>query len=463
MTEMAMLAGSVDTFYFMFVGALVFFMQAGFGMLEAGSVRTKNTRNILLKNLLDACVGALIWWAWGFATAYETGTGGNTFIGSTKDAKGFFAEGWAGKNEHATGYTFAAWFFQYVFAAAAATIVSGAVAERAQLLAYLIYTTVITGLIYPVVVHWVWDGNGWASCFNSNTDSAKGPLLGGQVDFAGSGVVHMTGGVSALVAAAVIGPRSGRFEGGGRVGKPVPIKGHSSVLQVLGTFILWLGWYGFNPGSTLGITPAGYAQAAARVVVTTTLSAAAGGITVCLLEKMLGSKTWDVGAVCNGILGGLVSITAGCSVTYPWAAAIIGVLGGFVYFGSSKMVLKIMKVDDPLDAFAVHGACGFWGCIATALFSAPAFAYYGELAGTDCNSDCAGVGLFYGCGCLMGVTLAALFAEIVWVGGMTFLMFFILKMAGILRVSQEVEEAGMDVSKHGGSAYEDAAKSTTSS
>ena len=178
---------------------------------------------------------------------------------------------------------------------------------------------------------------------------------------------------------------------------------------------------------------------------------------------MLGSKTWDVGAVCNGILGGLVSITAGCSVTYPWAAALIGFLGGFVYFGASKMVLKIMKVDDPLDAFAVHGACGFWGCIATALFSAPAFAYYGELAGTDCNSDCAGVGLFYGCGCLMGVTMAALVAEITWVGGMTFIMFFILKMAGILRVSQEVEEAGMDVSKHGGSAYEDAAKSTTSS
>ena len=339
---------------------------------------------------------------------------------------------------------------------------SGAVAERAQLLAYLIYTTVITGLIYPVVVHWVWDANGWASAFNTNTDSSDGPLLGGQIDFAGSGVVHMTGGVAALVAAAVIGPRSGRFEGGGRVGKPVPIKGHSSVLQVLGTFILWLGWYGFNPGSTLGITATGYAQAAARVVVTTTLSAASGGITVCLLEKTLGSKIWDVGSVCNGILAGLVSITAGCSVTYPWAAALIGHLGGFVYFGASKMVLNVAKIDDPLDAFAVHGACGFWGCIATALFSAPAFAYYGELAGTDCDSDCAGVGLFYGCGCLIGVTMATLIAEITWVGSMTFLLFFSLKKFGLLRVSQEVEEAGLDVSKHGGSVYEDPAKTTTS-
>jgi len=332
-------------------------------------------------------------------------------------------------------------------------------------------------------VHWVWDSNGFLGAFNSGTAADDGtmsdiPILGGQTDFAGSGVVHMTGGVAALVGAAIIGPRSGRFDGGGRSGKPMPIKGHSSVLQVMGTFILWLGWYGFNPGSTLGITPPGYAMGAARVVVTTTLAAAAGGITVCLLEKALGSKTWDVGAVCNGILGGLVSITAGCSVTYPWAALLIGFLGGFVYFGASKLVLNVLKVDDPLDAFAVHGACGFWGCVATALFAAPPYAYHGGLhedcaptagddgkytVGDDCNcplyddstgQNCAGVGAFYGCGCLLGVTLAALVLEFLWVGIMSAMMFMILKAAGILRVSQEVEEAGMDVSKHGGSAYE---------
>ena len=341
-----------------------------------------------------------------------------------------------------------------MFAAAAATIVSGAVAERAQLGAYLIYSTVITGLIYPVVVHWVWDGNGWASAFNTNKGD-DGPLLGGQIDFAGSGVVHMTGGVAALVGAAVIGPRMGRFDGGGRTGKPVAIPGHSSVLQVLGTFILWLGWYGFNPGSTLGISPAGYAQAAARSVVTTTLSAATGGLTVVTLDKLLGSKTWDVSAVCNGILGGLVSITAGCSAVYPWAAVLIGFLGGFVYFGASNLVLKVLKVDDPLDAFAVHGACGFWGCLATSLLAAPAYAYHGTLE--DAPGDCkggGGVGLFYGEGCLIGVTFATLVAEIAWVGGMSFLMFFALKMAGLLRVPPEVEEAGMDISKHGGTAYE---------
>jgi len=449
--------GSVDTFYFITVGALVFFMQAGFGMLEAGSVRTKNTRNILLKNLLDACIGALIWWAWGFAAAYETGDSPNKFIGGVSNAKGFFASGWVSDadnsdtSEHATGYTFALWFFQYVFAAAAATIVSGAVAERAQLMAYLIYSSVITGLIYPVVVHWVWDVNGWASAFNTNTGDAA-PLMGGQIDFAGSGVVHMTGGVAALVGAAIIGPRSGRFEGGGRVGKPVPIKGHSSVLQVMGTFILWLGWYGFNPGSTLGITPSGYAMHASRSVVTTTLSAATGGVVVVILDKFLGSKTWDVGAVCNGILGGLVSITAGCSTVYPWAAVLIGFIGGGVYFGSSKLVLNVCKVDDPLDAFAVHGACGFWGCLATALLAAPAYAYAGS--GTEDCDDKAGQGAFYGGGCLIGVAMAALIAEIAWVGGMSFILFFALKMSGLLRVSQDIEEMGMDVSKHGGTAYE---------
>ena len=309
----------------------------------------------------------------------------------------------------------------------------------------------ITGLIYPVVVHWVWDGNGWASAFNSN-EGDDAPLLGGQIDFAGSGVVHMTGGIAAFVGAAVIGPRTGRFSGGGRTGNPVPIKGHSSVLQVLGTFILWLGWYGFNPGSTLGITAAGYAQAAARSVVTTTLSAATGGLTVVTLDKLLGSKTWDVSAVCNGILGGLVSITAGCSTVYPWAAVLIGCIGGFVYFGASNLVLKVLKVDDPLDAFAVHGACGFWGCLATALFTAPAYGYHGTL--DDGCKEGGGVGAFYGGGCLIGVTLATLCAEIVWVGGTSFLLFYALKMAGILRVSSEVEEAGMDISKHGGTAYE---------
>ena len=224
------------------------------------------------------------------------------------------------------------------------------------------------------------------------------------------------------------------------------------MLQVLGTFILWLGWYGFNPGSTLGIASPGSAQTAARCVVNTTLSAATCGLTVVVLDKLFGSRTWDVSAVCNGVLGGLVSITAACSTVYPWAAVLIGFLGGFVYFGASRFVLYVLKVDDPLDAFAVHGACGFWGCLATALLAAPAYAYHGTL--DDGCKEGGGVGAFYGGGCLIGVTFAALIAEIVWVGFTSLLMFLALKMAGMLRVSSEVEEAGMDISKHGGTAYE---------
>merc|ERR1740130_532026 len=283
------LKGSVDTFYMLYSGTLVFFMQAGFGVLEAGSVRIKNTRNILLKNLLDACVGAFIWWAWGHGTAYPHGTqghssdgDGNPFIGLPGAATG--ASGWVGSDESANGADFASWWFQYVFAAAAATIVSGAMAERAQLSAYIVYTTVITGLIYPVIVHWVWDGHGWASSFNENS------LLGGVIDFAGSGVVHMTGGVAAFWGALIIGPRSGRFDADGQ---PVAIRGHSSVLQAFGTFMLWFGWYGFNPGSTLAITPTGYAATAARATVCTTLSAAFGGMTVVLVTKKL-DHVWDL-------------------------------------------------------------------------------------------------------------------------------------------------------------------------
>ena len=220
--------------------------------------------------------------------------------------------------------------------------------------------------------------------------------------------------------------------------------GHSSVLQVLGTFILWMGWYGFNPGSTLGIAPAGYAMHAARSVVTTTLAAAGGGVTVVALGRVTGG-IWDVGLVCNGILGGLVSITAGCSTITCGLSLLTGVLGGGVYFGSSKLVLKL-GVDDPLDAFAVHGACGFWGVVAVGLFASPDYGYNAEGA----------AGLFYGgdlAGVLLGVQLAGLFAQIAWVSVMSLILFFALKAARILRVDAATEEEGMDVSKHGGLAY----------
>jgi len=424
-------ATQADTFWLMICGFLVFFMQCGFALLEAGTVRAKNTKNILLKNLLDACIGALIWFSFGYTIAYDSG---GAFIGGTNGAPSVFLNGVFNENEDTTGYAAASWFFQYVFAAAAATIVSGAMAERTALTGYIVYTVVITTFIYPVVVHWGWSGDGWVSAFNSNS------LLGGVVDFAGSGIVHMCGGMAAIVGAGIVGPRTGRFD---EQKRPLPMPGHSTTLQVMGTMILWFGWYGFNPGSTLGMSAPNYARDAARVVVTTTMSAASGGCIVLLLEKFVGDHTWSVSAVCNGILAGLVSVTAGCSVVYPWAAMLMGFLGGFVYFGASKCVLNCLKIDDPLDAFAVHGACGFWGVLSASLFCAPAYGY----------GSGAGGGLFYGGGAALGAAAAFLSATIAWVISLSALMFFPLKKLGMLRVAAEVEAAGMDVSKHGGSAY----------
>jgi Amt family ammonium transporter len=425
------IAAEGDTWFLIWAGVLVFFMQAGFGMLEAGSVRAKNTKNILLKNILDASLAALIWWLVGYGFAYGDSSDGG-FIGTGASGFAFSSKDWEAGYSSA-GYDWAGWFFQYTFAAAAATIVSGGVAERCNLVAYLIYSTVITGFIYPVVVHWIWDSEGFMSAF------ASGSLLGGCIDFAGSGVVHMTGGVAALMGAAILGPRIGRFD---ESGKPLPMPGHSSVLVVLGTFILWVGWYGFNGGSTLGVFAYQYGRDLARVCVTTTLSAGTCGLVVVVVTYFL-SHVWDVTAVANGVLAGLVSITAGCVIMDPWAAIVTGFIGAFVYMGASKLLLKL-KIDDPLDAFAVHGASGFWGVLACGIFCRPEYSY--NLMGSH--------GFLYaGKGDLIGIQLVALGIEIAWVAITSGLMFFALKVTGLFRVSQEVEEAGMDVSKHGGEAY----------
>ena len=273
-----------------------------------------------------------------------------------------------------------------------------------------------------MVVYWTW-GYGWAFRFN-----------GGLVDFGGSGIVHMTGGIAALVGAAVVGPRKGRFD---ETMKPIAMPAHNTTFQVLGTMILWVGWYGFNPGSTLAL--AGQGQIMARAVLTTTLAAASGGLVTVFFDKMFISHTWDVGMLCNGILAGLVAITAGAAEIQPWAAMIVGFLGGFVYLGASKTVLHICHVDDPLDAFAVHGACGAWGVISCALFA----------AGFPGRRE----GLFYGDGAPLVAGLVFILANIAWTGGLAVIMFVSIKMAGLLRVSAEVEDRGMDISKHGGSAY----------
>ncbi|KAG8457645.1 hypothetical protein KFE25_002309 [Diacronema lutheri] len=432
--ESLTLAAKGDTFYLIWAAVLVFFMQCGFAMVEAGTVRAKNTKNILIKNMLDACIGAIIWFLVGFGVAYG---GDNVFIGTSTDTYALHISDW--RSTYASeGYDWASWFFQFTFAATAATIVSGGVAERCALFAYLVYSVVLTGFVYPVVVHMIWDSAGLISAFNSGS-----PLLGGVIDFAGSGVVHMTGGIAALAGAAMLGPRIGRFDA---EGKPTSMPGHSSVLQILGVFILWLGWYGFNGGSTLSVfaLDTAYSRDLARVCVTTTLGAASAALTSIALVHFT-SHVWDVSAVGNGVLAGLVSITAGCVVVDPWAAIVIGGLGGLIMQGFSKLLLKL-KVDDPLDAFAVHGGCGAWGLIAVGIFCRPEYSYNG--LGSH--------GFIYPGGKpdLLGVQIAALAIIVAWVGTTSTLTFAGLRLLGLLRVPADVEEVGMDVSKHGGDAYD---------
>jgi Amt family ammonium transporter len=444
--EVATAKAGLDTFYLLWAGALVFLMQAGFATLSAGSIRQKNVKNILLKNLLDACAGAIVWYLIGYGFAYDADGKTNPFIGA--GPSNFAMSGF--KAGDSNGGAYIGWYFQFAFAAAAATIVSGAVAERCQLSAYLIYTCFITGFIYPVVVHWVWDGAGFMSAANPDA------MGSGSIDFAGSGVVHMTGGVAAFVGAKVLGPRIGRWE------NPAAFDGHSTPLQVIGTFLLWFGWYGFNPGSTLALH--GVAKDAARAAVTTTLSAAAGGITGLFIKKFFpaklgGTKCWDIAHTCNSLLGGLVGITAGCSVITPQHAVLTGMISALVYHMGSCMMRKL-KIDDPLDAFAVHGACGFWGCIAVGLFAlkeysyAPAAGSEYRLAddGSDLGPD-AGLFMPGTRGVLFWTMLVCCIIQMAWVGILSTIMFVTLKCAGIFRVGEVEEAAGMDESKHGGSAY----------
>lgn len=393
---------------------------------------------------MDACIGALVWWAIGYPIAFGSGPE-NNFAGGGD----FFTY----KRGQETGF-YAYWMFQWAFAATAATIVSGAVAERCRFSAYLVYTTVLTGFIYPVVVHWGWSDGGWLSAWDYDYQSdAEGatvdgskfldPEMGanGLIDFAGSGIVHMVGGGAALMGAFFLGPRMGRF---GVDGQVVDMPGHSSVLAVIGTFILWFGWYGFNPCSTLLW---GAMQLAEKVAANTTLAAASGGLTSFLLAHAL-TKNLDLGPALNGILAGLVSITGPCAVVEPYAAVIIGVIGGFVYFGSHHLLLKL-KIDDPLDAAPVHFFCGAWGVLASGFFATKEGVFLAAFA----NPDHYGV-LYGGGGEQLAIQIGGMFAIAAWTCITSGIMFFALSKLGMLRVSPEDEQAGLDESHHGGSAYD---------
>ena len=408
-------------------------MQAGFAMLCAGSVRAKNAKNIMLKNLLDACGAALGFWAFGWGFAYGGQDGSEkTFIGNDD----FFL---AGQNDHKS------WFFQFAFAATAATIVAGTVAERCTMIAYLCYSSFLTAFIYPVVAHAIWSQSGFLSAFNSE------PVFDvGVVDFAGSGVVHLTGGCSALIAAIVLGPRIGRFhdENGAKLLEPKEMPGHSASLQILGTFILWVGWYGFNPGSTLGIMYAGAGEVASLSAVTTTIAAAADCVSALGIRFFASPKserTYDLTAAMNGALGGLVAITASCSVVQPWAAIPIGLIAGAVYLGASNLLIKLC-IDDTVDAVPVHMANGIWGLIAAGLFCDPDL-HKVAYGGTGVS------GLLYGGGKLLGAEICTVLFILGWVTALMGPFFALLNKIGWFRVTVEEEEVGLDISKHGGSAY----------
>ena len=428
--QLADLILAVDTIWYVVAGILVFFMQAGFGLLEAGFVRVKNTTNILMKNVLDASLGAVVWWAVGFGFAFGGSQGG--FIGGDS-----FFPALGGLTETDGVSEAAVFFFQWAFAATAATIVSGALAERTKFSAYLFYTVFITGIIYPIVVNWTW-GGGWLSSLGET----------GFMDYAGSTIVHSVGAWAGLMGAILVGPRLGKYATGGRVNA---IPGHNMTLAALGMFILWFGWYGFNGGSTLGLS-GGLATEAAWVAINTTLSAGAGAIVAVGIAKLRYGKA-DLGLTLNGALAGLVSITAGCGFVEPWAALLIGAIGGGIVVMGVSMFDRL-RIDDPVGAISVHGLCGIWGTLAVGLFSIKAGAHF--WSGTDVPiEDWSGpYGLLMGGGFgVLWVQLVGVLAVFGWVAATAGALFFVIKHTIGLRVSENEELAGLDVQEHGIGAY----------
>ncbi|KAK4493238.1 hypothetical protein RD792_017887 [Penstemon davidsonii] len=429
---------AIDNTYLLFSAYLVFAMQLGFAMLCAGSVRAKNTMNIMLTNVLDAAAGGLSYYLFGYAFAF--GGPSNGFIG-----KHFF--GLRDFPSPSGDYSF--FLYQWAFAIAAAGITSGSIAERTQFVAYLIYSLFLTGFVYPIVSHWFWSGDGWAGAAKSDGNLLFGS---GAIDFAGSGVVHMVGGIAGLWGALIEGPRIGRFD---RTGRSVALRGHSASLVVLGSFLLWFGWYGFNPGSFLTISRSygtkgsyyGQWSAVGRTAVTTTLAGSTAALTT-LFGKRLLVGHWNVIDVCNGLLGGFAAITSGCAVVEPWAAIICGFVAAWVLIGFNKLAEKL-KYDDPLEAAQLHGGCGAWGVLFTGLFAAKG--YVNEVYPGKPDRP---YGLFMGGG---GKLLAAQIVEILviigWVTATMAPLFLALHKLKLLRISSDDETAGMDMTRHGGMAY----------
>ena len=402
---------AVNTIWVLVGAALVFFMQAGFAMVETGLTRAKNAGNIIMKNLMDFCIGTPAFWLLGFGLMFGAGNG---IIGSIG---GIASEANYGAGMLPDGVPFWAFLiFQTVFCATAATIVSGAMAERTKFSAYCIYSAIISLVIYPISGHWIW-GGGWLAKL-------------GFHDFAGSTAVHMVGGVAALVGASILGPRIGKY---GKDGKPKAIPGHSLTLAALGVFILWFCWFGFNGASTVSMGDDTMINLAGKVFVNTNLAAAVATVVV-MIFTWIRYKKPDVSMSLNGSLAGLVAITAGCDAVTPVGAAVIGIVAGFAVVLIVEFVDKVLKVDDPVGAVAVHGGCGALGTILTGLFA---------------DGSTTEAGLFYGGGFhFAGVQLLGVAAVIAYVAIAMFIVFQIIKHTIGLRVSEEEEIDGLDIHEH---------------
>jgi len=392
-------------------GFLVMSMQAGFALLEAGLTRAKNAANIMMKNMMDFCIGALGYWAIGFALMMGTATG---ITGLMIGLNGFFL--WGDAYDVAT---IEMWFWQMVFCATAATIVSGAMAERTKFSTYFIASLIVTAFIYPIYGHWMW-GGGWLSQL-------------GALDFAGSGVVHCVGGFIALAGAWLVGPRVGKYR---KDGTPVGIPGHSITLAILGVFILWFGWFGFNPGSTLAATELRISIIAANTV----LAAAAGGVVAMLITWWKYGKP-DVPMAGNGVIAGLVAITAGCAWVNPAASVLIGAIAGALVVASVWFIDWKLHIDDPVGAISVHAVNGIWGILALGLLAD------GTYMGVT--------GLLYGNAGFMVSQIISAVTVFVWAFGTGAIMFYILKKTMGLRVSDREQIEGLDIGEHGMCAYPD--------
>lgn len=400
----------LNTVWVLLAAFLVFFMQAGFGMVEAGFIRAKNTCNILTKNFLDFCMASLGFFLIGYALMFGDG---NSFTG---------LKGWClfGLEPEASGIPlYAFWLFQAAFCGAAATIVAGGMAERMKFPAYLIYSFLISAFIYPIVGHWIW-GGGWLSNM-------------GFADFAGSTVVHTVGGFAALVGTSMLGPREGKY---GIDGKPNVIAGHNIPLASLGVFILWFGWFGFNAGSTLSV---GDGSLIGRIAINTNLAAAIGGIVaMATVWKRFGKP--DLSMAMNGALAGLVAITAPCAYVEPWAAIVIGATAGYLVIRGVELLDKL-QIDDPVGAFPVHGMCGVWGTLCVGIFG-------------KASLGLANNGFIYGGNPMqLGIQMVGIVSTVAFIIVAMGIVFKMIDLAVGLRINREEELRGLDIGEHGMEAY----------